>query len=57
MKSSGFWIGRVVVGTRDSFSIEAKSARWSGDETRVLKALWRSWEAAGFLDGQRDFLR
>jgi hypothetical protein len=27
----------------------ARRPRWEGEETRVLKAAWRSWEAGGGL--------
>lgn len=37
--------GRVWVGTRDSFSMVARTPRCEGDETSVLKASMSSWEA------------
>ena len=43
---SGEVRGMVLVGIRDSFSMAAMRARWSGAETRVRKAFWRSSEAA-----------
>ena len=42
---SGEVKGIVFVGTRASFSIEARSALWSSLETRVRNASWRSSEA------------
>lgn len=36
----------VVVGTSCSFSMPARTARWSLDETSALKASWSSFVAA-----------
>jgi len=45
------WRGMVFKGTRASFSMPARRARWSGEETRVLKAERSSWEAEWICQG------
>ena len=41
--------GRVVLGRRVSLEIVARRPRWVGVETRVLKAVRRSWDAGGWV--------
>jgi hypothetical protein len=48
------WRGMVFSGTRASFSMPARTARWSGEETRVLKAERSSWEAGMDCQGLLD---
>jgi hypothetical protein len=47
----------VFKGTRASFSMPARRPRWVGDETRVLKADWRSWDAGYGSQNSRLSLR
>ena len=44
----------LCLGTRDSSSMEAKSARWVSSETRLLKASWSSCEAGRPLATRRE---
>jgi hypothetical protein len=54
----------VFKGTRASFSIPARRPRWEGEDTSVLKAVWRSWDAVDrcqtqehCTDGSREHTR
>lgn len=38
----------MLSGTSDSFSMPASTARWSEDDTRLLKASCNSCEAAAY---------